>query len=182
MFDFMNGRSSKDTIGSNKSGYNVRDMDAMFTALNKSQAIIQFKTDGTILDANQAFLDAMGYQIDEIRGKHHRMFVDPTFANSKEYQDFWDALGRGEFQSAEYKRLGKGGIEVWIQATYNPIFSKSGEVIKIVKFASDITARILQKASYQGQIDAMNKSQAVISFNLDGTIIDANQNFLDVMG
>ncbi|MAZ02642.1 MAG: chemotaxis protein [Sneathiella sp.] len=157
-------------------------MDAMFAALNKSQAIIQFKTDGTILDANQAFLDAMGYQIDEIRGKHHRMFVEPDFASSKEYQEFWDALGRGEFQAAEYKRIAKGGKEVWIQASYNPIFSKSGVVTKIVKFATDITARTLQNASYQGQIDAMNKSQAVISFNLDGTIIDANQNFLDVMG
>ena len=120
--------------------------------------------------------------MEEIQGKHHRIFVEPGFANSKEYKDFWDALSRGEFQAAEYKRIGNGGKEIWIQASYNPILNKAGEVTKIVKYATDITARILQNASYQGQIDAMNKSQAVISFNLDGTIIDANQNFLDVMG
>mgnify|MGYP003665767151 CR=1 FL=1 len=182
MFNFTNGRNSKDTTGANKSGYSVREMNAMLAALNKSQAIIQFKTDGTILDANQAFLDAMGYRMEEIQGKHHRIFVEPGFANSKEYKDFWDALSRGEFQAAEYKRIGNGGKEIWIQASYNPILNKAGEVTKIVKYATDITARILQNASYQGQIDAMNKSQAVISFNLDGTIIDANQNFLDVMG
>ena len=88
MFNFTNGRNSKDTTGANKSGYSVREMNAMLAALNKSQAIIQFKTDGTILDANQAFLDAMGYRMEEIQGKHHRIFVEPGFANSKEYKDF----------------------------------------------------------------------------------------------
>ncbi|MEH6525937.1 MAG: PAS domain-containing methyl-accepting chemotaxis protein [Sneathiella sp.] len=158
------------------------DYEGQIDAVNKSQAVISFNLDGTIIDANENFLSTLGYSIDEIRGEHHRKFVEPSFAGSSEYKEFWAALGRGEFQSAEYKRLGKGGKEIWIQASYNPIFDPSGKPIKVVKFATDITDRVLQNADYEGQIDAVNKSQAVISFNLDGTIIDANDNFLGAVG
>ncbi|USG60576.1 PAS domain-containing methyl-accepting chemotaxis protein [Sneathiella marina] len=158
------------------------DYEGQIDAVNKSQAVISFKLDGTIIDANDNFLGAVGYSIDEIRGEHHRKFVEPAYGESAEYAEFWASLGRGEFQAAEYKRIGKGGKEIWIQASYNPIFDPSGKPVKVVKYATDITARVLQNADFQGQIDAVNKSQAVISFKLDGTIIDANDNFLGAVG
>ncbi|KKJ78474.1 chemotaxis protein [Kiloniella litopenaei] len=157
-------------------------MNLILSALNRSQAVIQFEPDGTIITANKNFLAAMGYTLEEIKGKHHSMFVEEEYKNSQEYRDFWKNLGKGEFQSAEYKRLGKGGKEIWIQASYNPMMNASGKVVKVVKYATDITAQTIQNADYQGQIDAIGKSQAVISFHLDGTIIDANQNFLDAVG
>ncbi len=158
------------------------EKDAMLQALDKSQAVIQFKPDGTILTANANFLGAIGYSLDEIQGKHHSMFVEPGFARSAEYQKFWDTLARGEFQAAEYKRIAKGGREIWIQASYNPILNAKGETIKVVKYATDITADTLLKAEHAGQIAAISKSQAVIEFELDGTIITANSNFLGAVG
>ena len=154
----------------------------MFDAISRSQAVIEFELDGTVISANDNFLNAMGYKAEEVIGQHHKMFVDPAYQGSAEYRDFWDKLGRGEFDSGEYKRFGKGGKEVWIQATYNPIVDESGQLIKVVKFASDVTAEKLQYADFSGQLDAIGKSQAVIEFNLDGTIITANDNFLNTVG
>lgn len=154
----------------------------MFDAISRSQAVIEFELDGTVISANDNFLNAMGYSAEEVIGQHHKMFVDPAYQVSAEYRDFWDKLGRGEFDSGEYKRFGKGGKEVWIQATYNPIVDESGKLIKVVKFASDVTAEKLQYADFSGQLDAIGKSQAVIEFNLDGTIITANDNFLNAVG
>jgi methyl-accepting chemotaxis protein len=158
------------------------DHQGQIEAIGKSQAVIHFGLDGTILDANQNFLDAMGYALDEIKGRHHRMFVEPAQADSEEYRQFWARLGRGEYDASEYKRLAKGGREVWIQASYNPIFDMNGRPFKVVKFATDITARKLADADVQGQIAAIGKSQAVIHFALDGTILDANKNFLAATG
>jgi methyl-accepting chemotaxis protein len=158
------------------------DMAAKLSALDKSQAIIEFDTDGKILFANANFLAAMGYALDEIKGHHHRIFVEPAYAASDDYRLFWEKLRRGEHDSREYKRLGKGGREVWIQASYNPVLDRRGRPCKIVKFATDITQQKLRTADAMGQIDAIAKSQAVIHFNLDGTIIDANENFLTAMG
>lgn len=158
------------------------DAAGQLEALNKSQAVIHFTLDGTILDANENFLAAMGYRLEEIQGKHHSLFVDPQEAQGADYKAFWESLARGEFQAAEYKRFDKNGKEVWIQATYNPIRDPSGRPFKVVKFATDITERKLKQAEVDGQIAALNKAQAVIHFELDGTIIDANDNFLDVMG
>lgn len=155
---------------------------ALLAALDRSQAVIHFQPDGTILWANENFLSAVGYAADEIVGKHHRMFVDPAYERSTEYRDFWDSLRTGKFQSAEYKRFGKGGREIWIQASYNPVMDKSGKVIKVLKYATDITAQTLRNADYQGQIEAIGKSQAVIHFNLEGIIQWANENFLDALG
>ena len=157
-------------------------LKAIVAAMGKSQAMIEFGTDGTIVDANENFLDAMGYTLDEIKGQHHRMFVEPRYADSTEYAEFWQRLGAGEFQTAEYKRLGKGGREVWIQASYNPILDKRGKPVRIIKIATDITAQTLRNADYLGQLDAIGKSQAVIEFDLSGTILDANPNFLNAMG
>eukprot|EP00903_Cladosiphon_okamuranus_P022149 g20370.t1 len=132
--------------------------------------------------ANENFLRTFGYSLDEIKGRHHRMFVDPDYAKSSDYERLWKALSKGEFQSAEFARIAKGGKEVWIQATYNPVISRSGTVRKIVKIATDITEKKRKALEAQGQIDAINRSQAVIQFDLDGTILDANSNFLKSLG
>lgn len=151
-------------------------------ALDKSQAVIEFNMDGTIVTANQNFLNAVGYTLDEIKGKHHSLFVPPEQRSSPAYVEFWATLNRAEFQSAEYMRIGKGGKEIWIQATYNPLVDTAGKPFKVVKFCTDITARKRQAADYEGQIAAINKSNAVIHFNLDGTIVSANANFLAAVG
>lgn len=154
----------------------------MIAAIERSQAVIEFNLDGTIVSANQIFLDAMGYSLDEICGKHHSIFVTTADRNGAAYSEFWASLRRGEYQAAEYKRIGKGGREVWILATYNPILDEDGQPIKVVKFASDVTEQKLRAANFSGQIEAIGKSQAVIEFNLDGIVLNANENFLSVMG
>ncbi|MEQ9347570.1 MAG: PAS domain-containing methyl-accepting chemotaxis protein [Thalassospira sp.] len=158
------------------------DYVGQIDAIGKSQAVIEFDLEGTILDANDNFLGAMGYSLDEVKGKHHRIFVDEKFAKSDEYREFWSKLRSGKHLAAEYQRFGKGGKEVWIQASYNPIMDMAGRPFKVVKYATDITAQKLQAADFSGQIDAIHKSQAVISFDMDGTIRNANSNFLDAMG
>jgi methyl-accepting chemotaxis protein len=154
------------------------DYAGQVAAIRKSQAVIEFAMDGTILDANDNFLKALGYRLEEIQGQHHSMFVEPAYKQSNEYHEFWAALNRGEYQAAEYKRIGKGGKEVWIQASYNPILDPNGKPFKVVKFATDMTEQKLRNADYIGQIAAVNKSQAVIEFKMDGTVLTANDNFL----
>ena len=156
--------------------------DALAAAISKSQAVIEFNMDGTIITANQNFLDALGYRLEEIQGKHHSMFVAQQERDSAEYKAFWADLNRGEFQAAEYKRIGKGGREVWIQASYNPILDSADKPCKVVKFATDITAKKIRNMEDAGKIVAIARAQAVIEFNLDGTIITANDNFLGAMG
>ena len=123
------------------------DYKSQIAAIGKSQATISFAMDGTVLDANENFLAVIGYALDEIKGRHHRMFVDPAHQSSDEYQEFWARLYRGEYQAAEYKRVGKGGKEVWIQASYNPIFNSAGEPVKVIKFASDVSAQVAMRQS-----------------------------------
>ncbi|GAK46732.1 methyl-accepting chemotaxis receptor/sensory transducer [Tepidicaulis marinus] len=159
-----------------------REQRAKLDALDRSQAIIEFKMDGTILHANDNFLAVLGYELGEIQGQHHRIFVDQEERESRAYEAFWESLRQGNYQSAEYCRVAKDGKRVWIQATYNPIFDRQGRPYKVVKFATDITEQKLLNADYEGQIAAISKSQAVIAFNLDGTVIDANANFLDASG
>ncbi|MDH5545307.1 MAG: methyl-accepting chemotaxis protein [Gammaproteobacteria bacterium] len=158
------------------------DYAGQIGAISKSQAVIEFNMNGTIITANDNFLNTVGYTLDEIKGKHHSVFATPEYAESREYKEFWAKLNRGDFDSGEYKRLGKGGKEVWIQASYNPILDLNGNPFKVVKYATNITEQKLKTADYEGQIEAISKSQAVIEFNLDGTIIWANDNFLGVMG
>ena len=158
------------------------DFEGQIDAIGKSQAVIHFHMDGTIIKANSNFCNVMGYSLDEIQGKHHSMFAEPAFARSQEYKDFWAKLNRGEFSTGQYKRLGKGGKEIWIEASYNPIMDMNGKSFKVVKYATDITKQKLSNADFEGQIDAIGKSQAVIHFNMDGTIITANSNFCNAMG
>lgn len=158
------------------------DFEGQLEAIGKSQAVIEFNLDGTIITANENFLATVGYSLEEIQGHHHRLFVEKEYAESKEYADFWANLGQGKFDAGEYKRVGKGGKEIWIQASYNPIMDMNGKPFKVVKYATDITAEKLKNADFSGQIDAIGKSQAVIEFNMDGTIISANENFLGAVG
>jgi methyl-accepting chemotaxis protein len=167
MFDRLTGRG---------------DQAAKLAALSRSLATIEFALDGTILDANPNFLATMGYALDEIRGRHHSLFVEPALRESAAYREFWEGLRRGTFQTAEYKRIAKGGREVWIQATYNPVLDAGGKPVKIVKFATDVTEQKVRALDLEGQIRALHRSQAVIAFSLDGTILTANPNFLDTVG
>jgi methyl-accepting chemotaxis protein len=160
----------------------VQNAIAQAAALDRSQAVIEFKLDGTIITANKNFLNAMGYTLSEIKGQHHRIFVDPAESNSPAYREFWAKLNRGEFQVAQYKRFGKGGREIWIQASYNPVFGANGKPTGIIKFATDITAEKIRSMEDAGKIAAINRAQAVIEFNMDGTIVVANKHFLDAMG
>jgi methyl-accepting chemotaxis protein len=158
------------------------ELDAKLTAIDKSQAVIEFKLDGTIITANENFLNAMGYSLPEIQGKHHAMFVEPGYRDSAEYREFWRRLNSGEALSAQYKRLGKHGKEVWIEATYNPLLDRHGKPFKVVKYAIDVTQQKIAYAELLGQVNAIKRAQAVIEFNLDGTVIVANENFLTTMG
>ena len=158
------------------------ELEAQVAALHRVQAVIEFDLEGTILQANDNFLQTLGYTLEEIRGHHHSMFVDPEHARSSTYREFWARLGRGEFDAGQYRRLGKGGREIWIQASYNPVFDSTGRPVKVVKFATDITAQQMQAADFAGQLAAINTSQAVIEFSLDGRILSANENFLSTMG
>jgi methyl-accepting chemotaxis protein len=160
----------------------LQDLRGKAAAISRSNAVIEFDLDGTILTANDNFLRTLGYTLEEVRGKHHRMFVEPTHAQSAEYRQFWEKLGRGEFDAGRYKRIGKGGKEIWIQASYNAIMDGNNRPCKVVKFASDITEQKMRDLDVEGQIAAINKAQAVIEFTLDGQILHANQNFLSTLG
>lgn len=151
-------------------------------ALRKSQAIIEFDMDGNILTANENFLQPMGYTLEEIQGRHHRIFVDAEQQANQEYQAFWERLRAGEYIQGEYKRVAKNGKEVWIQGSYNPVFGEQGQPVKVIKYATDVTAQKLRNADFEGQLNAIHKSQAVIEFEMDGTIIVANDLFLESMG
>jgi methyl-accepting chemotaxis protein len=177
----LQGKNGK-TNGTAGGNVELMDLRGQLAAINKAQAVIEFDLAGKVLNANENFLSALGYTLEEIKGHHHSMFVEPAYRESGEYKQFWQDLNDGKPQVAEFKRLGKGGKEVWLQASYNPIFDAQGKPFKVVKYATDVTARKMKDADYQGQIDAIGKTQAVIEFNLDGTVTDANDNFLKTLG
>lgn len=154
------------------------DQAEMLKAIDRVQAIIEFELDGTVITANENFLKTLGYSLEEIKGRHHRMFCETDYVSSPEYKAFWEKLARGEFDAGEYKRVGKGGKEVWIQASYNPLFDAAGRPYKVVKFASDVSKQKLKDQ----ELAALSRTQAVINFNLDGTIVDANDNFYGALG
>ena len=158
------------------------ELDSVLTAIDRSQGRIEFAMDGTITGANANFLKLVGYGLDEIRGRHHSLFVPAEERESDAYRAFWEALGRGEYQAREFRRVAKDGRPIWIQASYNPVLDRRGRPVKVVKFAADITAQTQRTAFYEGQIAAINRSQAVIHFKPDGTITEANDKFLAAMG
>ena len=151
-------------------------------AIDRAQAVVEFYLDGTIITANQNFCDAVGYRLSEIEGKHHRVFCDSAYTQTRDYADFWERLGAGEFETGEFRRLKKNGDEIWLQASYNPILGADGKPFKVVKFAADVSAAKLRNAEIEARIDAVDRSQAVIEFDLDGIVLSANDNFLRAMG
>ncbi len=154
----------------------------ILNAIDNSFAYIEFNLAGEVLQANAKFLQLMGYRSDEIVGRHHAMFVDPTQSAAPAYRQFWSDLNAGKVQSDVYKRITKSGDEVWIQAIYAPVLDEMGRVVKIVKIATDVTQSKLQNADFEGQIRAISKAQAVIEFSLDGRVLHANDNFLNTLG
>ena len=159
----------------------VRAKDVL-SALDKSLARIEFDPKGNIIYANANFCSAMGYDLSEIRGRHHSVFVDPDHVHSREYREFWAKLGRGEYDSGEYKRFAKGGREVWLQASYNPVRNARGAVVRIIKQAADISVEKVRTAEFGAKLDAISRAQAIIEFTVNGEVITANENFLAAVG
>ncbi|MES2732272.1 MAG: PAS domain S-box protein [Bacteroidota bacterium] len=158
------------------------DLDGQFAAIDSTSAYIEFSLDGTVQKANQLFLKAMKYTIEEVHGKHHRFFVDIEEYNSLKYSAFWESLRAGKPQVGEFKNIAKDGSEVWLLANYTPVLDKMGKPVKVIKLATDITVQKLRNADYQGQLEAVSRAQAIIEFDLNGLIMKANDNFLTVMG
>jgi methyl-accepting chemotaxis protein len=161
---------------------NIVDMRGQVAAVSRALPVIEFDLDGYVLTANQNFLKASGYSLQELRGAHHRMFVDADQRDTPAYHAFWERLRAGEVQSAQYKRVAKNGRPLWVQATYYPILNPFGRPFKVVKHTVDITEQMLKQADALGQIAAISEAQAVIEFDLDGTIRAANDNFIRLMG
>ncbi|MCX6522917.1 MAG: PAS domain-containing protein [Actinobacteria bacterium] len=155
---------------------------SLLAALDRSHAVIEFAPDGTILTANDNCLRTLGYSLGEIEGRHHRMFVSADDAAHPDYARFWDILRSGEFHSGQYRRVTADGREIWIEATYNPVLDDDGRPVKIVKYATDITEMRRELADLRGQVAAIRTSLAVIEFEVDGTIVWANDNFLSTVG
>ena len=158
------------------------DVQGQLAAIQAVQAVIEFDLQGHVLHANDNFLRTTGYTLKEIQGQHHRMFVDETTRNSAEYAAFWQRLGQGQHDAGRYRRLAKDGHEIWLQASYNPILDSQGRPFKVVKYATDITEQQHREADAEGQLEAITKVQAIIEFDMDGTITHANALFLRAMG
>jgi len=158
------------------------DYRGQIAAIDRSQAVVEFDMNGTVRAVNENFARIMGYSSAEVVGKHHSAFVDPTQAASADYRSFWDRLNRGLAEVGTYKRVAKGGREVWLSASYNPITDASGKPFKVVKYSSDMTEQMVRNADNQGQLAAISRSQAVIEFDMDGTVRKINENFARTMG
>ena len=159
-----------------------KQQQGLIDAIERSQAVIEFDLSGNILRANDNFLNAMGYTSEEIVGKQHRLFVAQSYANSKEYEHFWQTLRHGEFVSDRFKRIKKDGSSIWLEASYNPVLDENNKPVKVIKFATDITDKVRQELDDKAQIVAINKVMAVIEFDLEGNILTANDNFMQTMG
>ncbi|GGM32582.1 methyl-accepting chemotaxis protein [Pseudomonas asuensis] len=156
--------------------------ESLLRALERSMAVIEFDTQGQVLKANENFLSTLDYRLGEIIGQHHRRFCPASVYQAKDYLEFWSRLGRGEFISGTFQRLDRQGRMVWLEASYNPVLDTAGRVIKIVKYALDVTSQVERENEAQSKLTALNRAMAVIEFNLDGSIITANDNFLRTMG
>jgi methyl-accepting chemotaxis protein len=154
----------------------------LFEAVSRSQCVIEFSPEGKILTANENFLQAMGYSLEEILGRHHEMFLRAADRDTDDYRAFWPSLAQGTFRAGEFRRVNKAGAEIWLQASYNPVAGRSGKVERVVKIAADVSEQKSRSLDSDGQLAAIDRSQAVISFAMDGTILEANKNFLDTVG
>ncbi|HTH50046.1 MAG TPA: PAS domain-containing protein, partial [Candidatus Limnocylindria bacterium] len=159
-----------------------QNMKGVLGAIDTTYAYIEFDVRGNVLSANGNFLQLMGYKSDEVVGKHHRLFVDPTFANSPAYTQFWNDLAAGKSASEVFKRITKDRREVWIQAVYAPVKDEMGRVWKVVKIATDVTAATVAAQNTQRQIAEINRTQAVVEFTNEGICLTANDNFCNALG
>lgn len=149
--------------------------------IEQSMSVVEFNMDGTVIVANENFAEAVGYEVEEIIGQHHRMFCDREYVFSDEYMMFWSNLSRGKFQQGVFPRRSKSGERVWIEGSYTPIRNDEGELIKVVKYATDVTERRQNNAENRGKLKAIDLSTGVVEFNLDGTVLQSNQFFLELM-
>ncbi|MCO1621992.1 MAG: PAS domain-containing methyl-accepting chemotaxis protein [Pseudomonas alloputida] len=179
MFDF---HRKSDLAEIQRSRQALADAQSKLAAISRAMAMIEFAPDGTILDANERFCQAMGYSADELRGKHHRLFCEPDYAKSAEYQQLWRELGQGKAISGTFERIDKAGREVWLEASYMPVLDEQRQVTSVIKVASDITQRVVLEHESESLLKAISRSMAVIEFTPQGRVIKANQNFLDTMG
>ncbi|HEC1747734.1 PAS domain-containing methyl-accepting chemotaxis protein [Campylobacter sp. IFREMER_LSEM_CL1846] len=154
----------------------------ILNAISKTMAMIEFQTDGTIINANENFLKTMNYSLNEIKGKHHSMFCLPEVVKSQRYVDFWRDLKSGISRNGLFRRIAKGGKDIYLEANYLPILNQNNEVYKVIKFANDITQRNYEMLDLKNTIDAANRSMAIIEFNPYGEILNANENFTQTMG
>ncbi|MBA6097203.1 PAS domain-containing methyl-accepting chemotaxis protein [Pseudomonas juntendi] len=179
MFDF---HRKSDLVEIQRSHQALADAQAKLAAISRSMAMIEFAPDGTILDANERFCQAMGYSAEELRGKHHRLFCAPDYAQSAEYQQLWHELGQGKAISGTFERVDKAGREVWLEASYMPVLDAQRQVSSVIKVASDISQRVALEHESESLLKAISRAMAVIEFTPQGRVIKANQNFLDTMG
>ena len=159
----------------------LSEANAKLAAISRSMAMIEFTPDGIVLDANENFCSAMGYSVEEVRGKHHRIFCEEAFYRSEEYARLWRDLARGEPVSGTFSRLNKSGKEIWLEASYMPVYGPDRQVNSVIKIASDISARVYEEHENESMLAAIGRSMAVIEFTPDGKVITANDNFLKTM-
>ncbi len=160
----------------------IASQAGLLDAIDRSMAVIEFDLDGVVLRANDNFLKTMGFERDQVVGKPHRQFCTPELARSSQYAQLWSRLKNGQFESGTFERVNSKGLPIWLEASYNPIKDASGRVVKVVKYAMDVTAKVQHESESNAKLQAIDRAMAVIEFNLDGSIITANQNFLSRMG
>ncbi|WP_051218896.1 methyl-accepting chemotaxis protein [Oceanobacter kriegii] len=158
------------------------DAEGKLSAIDRSQAIIEYDIEGRVLTANNNFLLLYGFEMSEIAGRHQRMFVPDEESSSPDYQSFWEKMERGEYETGEFKRIGKGKRELWVQGSYNPVFDPSGRVVKVVEYSTDVTLPKLRNVEFEAKVNAIDLGQAVVEFDLSGNVLSANRNFLVAMG
>ncbi|AZC39249.1 PAS domain-containing methyl-accepting chemotaxis protein [Pseudomonas chlororaphis] len=160
----------------------IAQQASLLEAIDRSMAVIEFDLEGTVLRANDNFLKTMGYRAEQVIGQPHRQFCNAEFARGNQYRELWTRLKNGQFESGTFERVNVQGQPVWLEASYNPIRDADGKVCKVVKYALDVTEKIQQESESRGKLHAIDRAMAVIEFNLDGSVITANQNFLDRLG
>jgi len=162
--------------------HTITEQNGLLEAINRSMAVIEFDLEGVVLKANDNFLKTMGYRAEQVIGQPHRLFCTPEFGRSAQYTELWSRLKNGQFQSGTFERINSQGQPIWLEANYNPIKDASGRVVKVVKFAMNVTTKVQQESEANAKLQAIDRAMAVIEFDLNGGILTANQNFLTRMG
>lgn len=160
----------------------VDQQASLLNAINHSMAVIEFDLNGIVLLANDNFFKTMGYRSEQVIGQPHRQFCLPDYARSTEYQDFWRRLKSGQFESGTFERVAADGRPIWLEASYNPVKDECGNVVKVIKYALDVTAKVQRESETKGLLQALDRAMGIIEFELDGSIVSANQNFLSLVG